>query len=495
MTDVTTQPGAIYVRVSSKEQATDGKYSLESQIEENRSKLKSLSIPCGTRPDGSPAIYGDTFTGTQTERPGAVYDRQGELIQLPGITQLVREANRYSVVAVLDRTRLGRRQAVSSQLRQQLSLQGATLRYCYGDITADRDTDLMLDAIGDVMSELELRHLQRIMAAGRKRRHEDKRLPYSGQVPFGYIIANKDAVPQQVPQEVAVVRLMAQQYLHGTLIMRIAKDPRIRNREGQPFPLNTIRRMLKNPFYAGILAWGWSKREPDSIVVGRHAPVFTTKEWRRLLAEGQRRKAIRSRGISSPRLFSGLVYCDGCHSQMQATDHRGKRYYRCPTRYRWRAAGNCPPNHIAEDLVRAAVLRRLETLASSEGFETWEDSPDPTIPTTADLQSRLDSIAQQEANLWLLQSQTGEATEGFVTALQKLQQEKTGLHVQLAQMADAPAPVLTLAERCEVLRRDYADHLAELVTPPFFDVLAARAVLRQLIPAIWVRKGEIVRVD
>ena len=488
------RPAAIYIRVSSKEQAADGKYSLESQLDENRAKLVVLAVSLGTRPDGNPAVYGDTYTGTQVERPGAVYNRQGELIRLPGMDMLVAEAGRYSVVSVLDRTRLGRRQAVSSQIRQQLSLQGAVLRYCHGDITTDRDTDLMLDAMGDVMSELELRHLQRRMAAGRRRRFESKRLPY-GQVPFGYTMSDKDSVPEQVPEEAATIRLVAELFLKGWPVHRIALDPRIQNRQRRTFSENSLKNLVKNPFYAGLLAWGWSRREPDIVLVGQHKPVFSAEEWALLQIERQRRRSVRSQGVISKWPYSGILRCDNCKSCMISCVSHGQSYYRCPSRYRLGAIRHkdCPPNHVSERAIREAVLARLRELVSDTTFEDWQDSGQRV--TAADLQERLDALTKQEANLWRLQADAGETSEGFLAALEELRRERIVLHGQLAKLASPDSGELSLEERRGILRRDFADHLEDLVTPPFHDVLAARAVLRQLIPAIWVRAGKIVRVE
>ena len=137
----------IYLRVSTDDQAQQ--YGLASQEAAcldyaKRNKLKVVA----------------TFTDAQT----------GQTDQRPGI-QSVLEAGRngqFEHIVLYDATRLGRNKTVSSKLRDELQEAGVTLHFSTaGAYDPTSESGVILSAVEDAMSQVELMKLVRRMSAGR----------------------------------------------------------------------------------------------------------------------------------------------------------------------------------------------------------------------------------------------------------------------------------------------------------------------------------------
>lgn len=479
------QPAAVYIRVSTTEQADAGRYSMENQEVDCRAKAETLGLVVAS-------VYGDTFTGQKVERPGAVYDKSGQLIELPGMEALLQQASRYRAVVMLDRTRLGRSVEASSEIRRRLAESGAVIRYVHGDLSGDEETDFLMDKFGDVMSEMELRHFRRRSMQGHRDRVLVRKRHYGGRLPLGYL-RGEDGSAQLAPEEVSVILHIGKLFLAGRSILAISEDASVRRHDGKPLDRSTVRDILSNPFYAGYLAYGWRVYEqPKFVIVGDHPPVWTGDEWEAIQRERQRRREVRSRGVSSPHIFSGIVRCLECGRRMLVSVGGGRVRYFCEVARRPRVNQSPCTNRklISERRVRTAVAQRLRDILSGQAVALPTSQVEDTISS---LQGKIDLISRREANLWLIQSSTG-PSQAFYDALESLRVETESLQARLAIAMAGKDRVLTIEQRQAILQTAAGD-VEALVTPPFPDVLAARARLRELVPAVWVIGGQVHHCD
>ena len=87
---------------------------------------------------------------------------------------------------------------------------------------------------------------------------------------------------------------------------------------------STIKYILQNPTYTGLVRWGWrlseSKRSRtrlrqghEGIVEpGKHQPIITPEQFQRVQDKMSIRSKLGGRAIASRGLLSGLIYCGRC---------------------------------------------------------------------------------------------------------------------------------------------------------------------------------------
>ncbi|MEJ7747850.1 MAG: recombinase family protein [Candidatus Limnocylindrales bacterium] len=114
-----------------------------------------------------------------------------------------------------------------------------------------------------------------------------------------------------------------------------------RNREGQPFTGSSIRVILANPTYVGLLGWNVKRKrragEQPELVDGPQEPLWSVELWDQIVAVRARQRTGSPGGRQRyPYPFRGLVICDRCGGRMQGEAHRGVAYMACSTqRGRW----------------------------------------------------------------------------------------------------------------------------------------------------------------
>ena len=119
-------------------------------------------------------------------------------------------------------------------------------------------------------------------------------------------------------------------------------------------------RMLKNPFYAGLMAWNGQRH------MGRHEPIITLAEHQRIvqIIDAHNLHACRRRKHGF--LLRGFVYCNICGHRYTAETHpaKHKSYYRCATR---REHSNLRQN-VEVDVLERQVDEQFKTIQFSPKF-------------------------------------------------------------------------------------------------------------------------------
>jgi DNA invertase Pin-like site-specific DNA recombinase len=102
----------------------------------------------------------------------------------------------------------------------------------------------------------------------------------------------------------------------------------VHSKTGKKIPHSVMVRMLKNPFYAGVMAWHGQRR------TGRHEPIITLAEHERILQIVESHNVHASRRRRHNFLLRGFAYCNLCGHRYTGEIHRfkNKSYYHCATR-------------------------------------------------------------------------------------------------------------------------------------------------------------------
>jgi len=130
----------------------------------------------------------------------------------------------------------------------------------------------------------------------------------------------------------------------------------LRTRGGKPVAHNLIARVLKNPFYTGIL---YIRKNGQSFI-GVHEPLISPALFERVrqVLAGKRVRGTSQHDL----LFRRLIRCASCNRSLIAERQKGHVYYRCHNR-------KCPPTILREESIDAAIRFHVEKLrlAPDEG--------------------------------------------------------------------------------------------------------------------------------
>ena len=177
-------------------------------------------------------------------------------------------------------------------------------------------------------------------------------------VGIGYLNAGAGKPKPIDPHKGPLVKRVFELYATGAYTLRelTAETERLglRNRNGRSIPMQEIDKILRNPFYAGIIR---SKR--FGVFPGAHTPLITQALFDRVQAVLQGRFVRRTK--QHDYLFRRLMRCKTCGRSLIASAKKGFVYYRCSTI-------TCPTTSVREDRVDAqirSVLRSI-TLTSTE---------------------------------------------------------------------------------------------------------------------------------
>ena len=133
----------------------------------------------------------------------------------------------------------------------------------------------------------------------------------------------------------------------------------LRNRYGGRVSINGMDRILKNPFYVGLMRISTA----GQMFQGNHEPLVSMElfEKAQALLAGKRvdRKAW------NVFTFSRIVKCASCGYSLIAERQKGNLYYRCHNRP-FKNPAVCPPTSIREEAIDEAVVAALADVDLSD---------------------------------------------------------------------------------------------------------------------------------
>ncbi|MBF8377571.1 recombinase family protein [Alicyclobacillus mali] len=351
---------ALYIRVSTEEQATSG-HSLKEQQEQ---------LVTYARVQGFPRyeLYcDDGYSGKSLNRPAM--DR---------LRADIRDGLVVGVVTTrIDR--LTRSVADFALLVEEMNVHGVFYRSTRQNFEISTAMGRLVAQMLSVIAEFE----REIIA---ERVHENllamaQRGELATKPPFGYRLSNGRLTPD--PREARWVREGARLLLTGASPRDVAMEFNalgVRTKTGRLWTDRTVRTLFSNPALAGVSVWNRRKtqgrrrteRDPAEWVrvEGTHAAILSRQEFETLQAMLERRRALAPRSQGSKRPLAGIARCGFCGSALYAGwqvtkrgDHRQKRpIYRCG---RYVTGGGCTPNQVdAEELERLVVEELLRRVRS-----------------------------------------------------------------------------------------------------------------------------------
>ena len=304
---------ALYARVSTAEQATEG-YSIDEQVE----RLKKYCDAIGRK---DYAVYIDAG------RTGANIDREG-------MQEIIKDvaAGKIDKVIVYKLDRLSRSQKDTLYLIEDVFIANGV---DFESITERFDTSTsfgraMLGILA-VFAQLEREQIKERMAMGKEGRAKQGKWHGGGHIPIGYDYEDGDLKINEF--EALQVREIFKRYTSGETIGRIESDL---NRRGVKhkygiWARDRIARTLKNNVYIGVIKSNGVEH------VGAHEPIVDKEQFETAQKRLEIRRTRRESRI--PNYLGGLLYCKRCGAKYSASTYRvvgGKpyRYYSCYSRHK-----------------------------------------------------------------------------------------------------------------------------------------------------------------
>ena len=332
---------ALYIRVSTDEQARDQRLSLP--IQEARCRAAAEADGATTI-----ALYADPgYTSTTLDRPAI----QALLGDLPGIDRI------YS----LDMSRVTSSVRDLEVIRDRLRATGADL------ITLDGVPDITTDT-GELVSTITVASRRHVLQLYRARVIQSldelaRRGHHHGRCPLGYVRPRdpaagiiRDAPLEVDAAEAEIVRRVYREFARGRSIAAIARGLNGDGVPGKRGPTQwwtgTLTRILDNPTYLGMVRYQGVLHE------GGHEPIIGLDLWRQVQARREADVHVAPRLRSS---LSPLLTCGICGGSIHRTCG-GQRsvIYRCTDQARR------PPADRHEPLTKSAVAVEMVIWAWTE---------------------------------------------------------------------------------------------------------------------------------
>lgn len=199
--------------------------------------------------------------------------------------------------------------------------------------------------------------------SGKHRRAKEGRNP--GLKPsYGYSIKDKQFVI--VDDEAVTVRQIYTAYLDGMTDGRLARklnDSGIRTKQGGPWHISVVQRILTNAVYKGTLTYR------DTIVHNAFPAIIDAWVWEQAQTIREARSKAHPRRIAeeSPYILSGRLTCSKCRRPMNGRVSRNgryeNRYYVCTGKIQFR---DCDCLSVRQDLLEETVVESLLPLLDQE---------------------------------------------------------------------------------------------------------------------------------
>ena len=469
---------AIYIRVSTQEQAQEG-YSIDAQTDR-------LQAYCQAKDWIIAGVYTDAgFSGSNINRPA-----------LQRLLNDVR-AGLVDCVLVYKLDRLSRSQKDTLMLIEDEFL-SRDVAFVSMSENFDTSTPLGRAMVGilSVFAQLEREQIKERMAMGRAERAKNGYFHGGGCAPFGYTYS--DGLLHVNPVKAEIVKEVFDLFLRRTPITTLEKY--LSKKYGRTLKDATVRSILSTRTYTGVISWEGKNYE------GRHEAIIDTTTFeraQRLLKDRRRIAESRPEPFKPKYLLSGLLYCFNCGARYFAkgcySGHGDKKkyrpYYVCYSRAKTHkhlvVKPTCKnPNYACGDL-DAHIIKEVVHLATDQQAFKSVSAKIPKVASADNskndlLLHRIDEIDAQIHRVLDLYQLGNISIDEIKKRIAELETERDALSNQLI---DNKAEIETLLPpaRAKSLLDDFV-RLSESG-----DVQALRNILFELIQRIDVmpEKGQL----
>lgn len=418
---------AIYVRVSTQEQAVEG-YSISGQ-------LKSLKAFCISQDWEVQDIYVDEgISAKDTDRPQLqkmISDiKQGEVdcvlvYRLDRLTRSVLDL--YNLLEVFE--------------EHDCKFKSAT--EVYDTTTAMGRLFITLVA---ALAQWERENMGERISFGFYEKAQQGKYPHNIE-PMGYFIDRKTSKLVINELEAPTIETIFNKYLEGLGGNKLSKYLNHNNKltkDKNEWTDVTLFKILKNPIYYGATKW------KDLLVENTHEPIVTKEKWEEVQNTIKDRNLRPPQTISSPYIFSGKLKCPSCKGNLVGyyTNYENakgidvKYYnYRCGNNHR----GRCNlPYTVSERRLEASFLEFIKDINSNNLIDKVVASEKPkTKPKINEeqLKKELEKISKRKKKFQYAWSEDMITNEDFKKRMQESNAEEEAIKEKLNSIVGDIEPI------------------------------------------------------
>ncbi len=209
--------------------------------------------------------------------------------------------------------------------------------------------------------------------------------------PFGYSLDNATSELTIIPEEARIIKSIYSSYLEGNSTNKIAND--LIGTPGAKWSHMQIYKILKNPLYKGTLRWG-DKSNNYFEVANAVPPIISSELFDQVQLHLKQRGMKHPRSATSNYIFSGKVRCGLCGNLIVGNKIKGKdREY-----YNYRCTGRklkvCNLNISSDDLENL-FLNYISTLKYEDEVKEFDLKIEAPVDNREELEQELNTIAKR----------------------------------------------------------------------------------------------------
>ncbi|MDQ0246495.1 site-specific DNA recombinase [Bacillus fengqiuensis] len=428
---------AIYVRVSTDEQAKEG-YSIASQQEKAIKFIESQDW------DLVDIYVDDGYSAKDLNRPA--------------IKKIMQEAKteKFDVVVFYKLDRLVRSVASLHTLLQLFDDTGVKIK----SVTEVFDTTSAMGrfflTLVAAMAQWERETIsERVSENMAKKARGGER--NGGEAPFGYLYIDKKLEIHE--EEAILVREMFRLYNSGKGLRAIALYLKQFNVAKD---IRTISRMLENPIYCGKVRWGNNSKKLETIITeSENIPAIVSEETFNQAQQFRKERTIQGKKATSPFPFSGVLRCARCGASLSGYTKkaRGTKHYICINK---KNKGTCDLPMFTEKALTKEFMDNL-SIDNPKGFLNSlkvdvvdQDDNHNSALLIAEIEKKLDKIKKRKLNWGMLVGDEAMPREQYVELMDGAYEEEQILREQLKELSHQktslnPSLILEMAQSIPTL--------------------------------------------
>lgn len=411
---------AIYIRVSTQEQAVEG-YSIPAQRERLLSYCKAKDWIAGE-------IYIDGgFSGSNLDRPG--------------IKKLINDVERYDAVLVYKLDRLSRSQKDTLYLIEEVFLPRG-VEFVSMNESFDTSTPFGRAMIGilSVFAQLEREQITERMTMGRVERAKEGMFHGGPYLPIGYD-KGEDGKLIINEYEAMQIRKVFELYISGfggpQKIANFMHDQGFKYKDGDWSYSSTVRNALQNSVYIGTIKFG------DVCAENSHPAIIDRETFDLVQAKFKDASVIPSK---STNLLSGLLFCGKCGARLYYNNLSADsyKYYTCysvnSTNRAMVKDENCTLSWWRSDLLEAMVDYSVRQLSfDTKYFNHLLDESEPPAAENdiTMIDGRIADLDRQMSKLMDLYQDDRIPVDIISSRIESLHKEKQNLVEQKSALASS----------------------------------------------------------
>jgi site-specific DNA recombinase len=362
---------ALYVRVSTEEQAKEG-YSLDAQEE----KLEAFCFSQGWE-----------AVKTFREEGQSAKNLNRTKLQL-----LLNELHLYDVVLVYKLDRLSRSVSDINSLLQTFDNNNVSFKSATEPYDTTTSQGKLLINIFASLAQFEREQLSERVTMGMEKKAKLGLWP-GGMAPYGYKVVNKNLeVNKDEVEVIKKVFLLSKKYGFFT-VARTLTELGYKTRNGDNWHVDTVRGIANNPVYAGYLTFNENSTQykksakEKELFEGNHLRIIPREEFWELQDILEKRRGSGGKRETSNYYFSSILKCGRCGHSMSGHRSPNGKTYRCSGK---KAGKKCTSHIIKEEYLLRTVLSQLDDLFNKINSNT--ESTNVTESKIEQLEQELKSI-------------------------------------------------------------------------------------------------------